>query len=156
MQMAVVEFGRNVMGYEDCHSLEFNPDARHPVISLMQSQESVTQMGGTMRLGVYDCEVQKDTLAYRIFKKKNTGQRHRHRYEFNNAYYDAFCQAGMVFSGINPETQLVEMIELPEHPFFLACQFHPEYKSTVEKPHPMYTALVRAMHRHKQKEVAKV
>jgi CTP synthase len=153
MQMAVVEFGRNVLGLEDCHSTEFKPDAAHPVISLMQSQASVTQMGGTMRLGTYDCEIEKETLAYRIFRKRSTRQRHRHRYEFNNAYATTYQAAGMQLSGINPENQLVEMIELAHHPFFLACQFHPEYKSTVEKPHAMYTAMVKAMAKYKQQPV---
>jgi CTP synthase len=144
MQMAVIEYGRHVLQLEDCNSTEFAPECAHPVIALMADQKQVEQLGGTMRLGSYPCELRKNSLAHRIYKKSAIQERHRHRYEFNNGYKAQYEQAGMVFSGINPETELVEMIELPEHPFFIAAQFHPEYKSTVVNPHPLFVAFVAA------------
>jgi CTP synthase len=144
MQMAVIEYGRHVLQLEDCNSTEFAPECAHPVIALMADQKQVEQLGGTMRLGSYPCELRKNSLAHRIYKKSAIQERHRHRYEFNNSYKAQYEQAGMVFSGINPETELVEMIELPEHPFFIAAQFHPEYKSTVVNPHPLFVAFVTA------------
>lgn len=143
MQMAVIEYGRNVLKLKDCSSTEMNPKAKSPVIDLMEEQKKVTKMGGTMRLGAYPCELAKDSKAARAYRKTRITERHRHRYEFNNAYRDAYEQAGMVFSGTNPETNLVEIVELPDHPFFVGCQFHPELKSTVENPHPLFVALVR-------------
>jgi CTP synthase len=110
----------------------------------MADQKQVELLGGTMRLGSYPCELRKNSLAHRIYKKTTIHERHRHRYEFNSAYKSQYEQAGMVFSGINPETELVEMIELPEHSFFVAAQFHPEYKSTVVNPHPLFVAFVAA------------
>jgi CTP synthase len=144
MQMAVIEYGRHVLQLEDCNSTEFAPECAHPVIALMADQKQVELLGGTMRLGSYPCELRKNSLAHRIYKKTTIHERHRHRYEFNSAYKSQYEQAGMVFSGINPETELVEMIELPEHPFFIAAQFHPEYKSTVVNPHPLFVAFVAA------------
>lgn len=144
MQMAVVEYGRNVLGFASCNSTEFEPETEHPVISLMQSQEDVTQLGGTMRLGLYPCELIPKTRAYAIYGQTLIKERHRHRYEFNNKYREAYEQAGMKLSGINPEQNLVEMVELEHHPFFLAVQFHPEYRSTVENPHPLFVAFVEA------------
>lgn len=149
MQIAVVEFGRNVIHLEDCNSIEFKPDAANPVITMMEDQKQVTQLGGTMRLGSYRCEIKKDTLAFRIYKKQLIEERHRHRYEFNNAYRAQFEAAGMVMSGINPGNNLVEIIELQNNPFFIACQFHPELRSTVESPHPLFVALVREAYRCK-------
>jgi CTP synthase len=146
MQMACIEFGRNVLGYADCNSTEFNAETTHPVIALMESQTTVKQMGGTMRLGKYPCELKKGTLAERIYQKNLVYERHRHRYEFNNQYRKEYEQAGMMLSGINPDQNLVEIIELPSHPFFIGSQFHPEYKSTCEKPHPLFVAFVAQMH----------
>ncbi|NBV12780.1 MAG: CTP synthase [Sphingobacteriia bacterium] len=144
MQMAVVEFGRNVLKLKDCTSTEFKKSAKNPVIALMEEQTKVRQMGGTMRLGAYPCEIQKDSKAFKAYKKTRISERHRHRFEFNNKYRQAFENAGMQFSGINPDADLVEIIEIHDHPFFLGCQFHPELKSTVEIPHPLFVAFVKA------------
>ena len=144
MQMAVVEFARNVLGFADAASTEVNPATAHPVIYLMESQKSTTIKGGTMRLGAYKCRIEPGTLAYRIYGAKEIFERHRHRYEFNNSYLEPMKAAGMVASGVNPDTGLVEIIELPSHPFFIATQFHPEYKSTPEHPHPLFVSFVGA------------
>ncbi|MBO6516720.1 MAG: CTP synthase [Bacteroidia bacterium] len=144
MQCAVVEYGRNVLGLKDAHSVEMNDGTKHPVIDIMESQKKLTKMGGTMRLGAYDCEVKKSTLAHKIYGKVNIKERHRHRYEFNNSYMDQYIQGGMNMSGINPETGLVEIVELPDHPFFIGVQFHPELKSTVANPHPLFVKFVKA------------
>lgn len=144
MQMAVVEYGRSVLGIADCHSTEFEPESPNPVIALMEEQKNVTQLGGTMRLGKYECVLQKGSLAYRLYKRTHIEERHRHRFEFNNAYREQYEAAGLRCVGENPKTGLVELVELPEHPFFLACQFHPEYKSTPENPHPLFVGLVKA------------
>ncbi len=150
MQMACIEFGRNVLGYADCNSTEFNPQTANPVISLMESQNSVTQMGGTMRLGTYPCVIKPDTLTAAAYKATRVNERHRHRYEFNNKYREAFEQAGMVLSGVNPDQDLVEIIELKNHPFFLGAQFHPEYSSTVERPHPLFVAFISEVVKQKK------
>lgn len=144
MQCAVIEFARNVMGYQDAHSTEMNKSTTHPVIHLLESQKKVTKKGGTMRLGAYDCAVKKDTIAYSVYKKELISERHRHRYEFNNNYLKDFEQAGMKASGMNPEGQLVEIVELENHPWFVGVQFHPEYKSTVANPHPLFVSFVKA------------
>ena len=145
MQMAVVEFGRNVLGLTACHSTEFVPDTTHPVISLMAEQKNVKQMGGTMRLGKYACDLTKNSLAHRLYGQKHIAERHRHRYEFNEHYRAQYEAAGMRISGTNPDNGLAEIIEIPDHPHFIASQFHPEYKSTVENPHPLFLGLVEAM-----------
>ena len=144
MQMAVVEFARNVLGYEDAASTEVNPSTAHPVIDLMESQKSTTIKGGTMRLGAYGCRLVPGTLAYRIYGQDEIRERHRHRYEFNGAYSEEMKAAGLVVSGTNPDTGLVEIVELPSHPFFIATQFHPEYKSTPENPHPLFVGFIGA------------
>lgn len=144
MQIAVVEFGRHVVGLPKCHSTEFLPEGPHPVIALMEEQKGVKQMGGTMRLGAYPCELKKDSQAFKAYKKSSISERHRHRYEFNNRYLDQYKAAGMLMSGINPDSKLVEIVELPSHPFFVGVQFHPELKSTVENPHPLFVAFVKA------------
>jgi CTP synthase len=143
MQCAVVEFGRNVLGYKEAHSKEMNPNTPYPVISMMEEQKSITEKGGTMRLGAYPCKVAKGTKAFEIYKKEEISERHRHRYEFNNEFLSDYENAGMIASGINP-SGLVEMIELKDHPWFLAVQFHPEYKSTVTNPHPLFVEFVKA------------
>lgn len=144
MQCAVIEFARNVLKYEDANSREMNPATLYPVIDLSESQKKVSYLGGTMRLGAYPCEIKDHTLAMKIYNQKLIYERHRHRYEFNNEYSDAFVQNGMLLSGINPDKNLVEIIELKNHPFFIGVQFHPEYKSTVENPHPLFVHFVKA------------
>ena len=146
MQMCVVEFARNVLGFADADTTEVNPDTTHPVIDMMEDQKKTTMKGGTMRLGAYDCEITKDTLAYKIYGTKQISERHRHRYEFNAKYADDFKKAGLVASGHNPQTGLTEIVELPQsvHPFFIGSQFHPEYKSTPENPHPLFRAFIAA------------
>lgn len=144
MQMAVVEFARNVLGYADAASTEVRPETAHPVIALMEDQKTTTVKGGTMRLGAYDCALEKDSLAQRIYGCDMVRERHRHRYEFNSAYLQEMENAGLKASGRNPQTGLVEIIELPQHPFFIATQFHPEYKSTPENPQAIFVAFVKA------------
>ena len=144
MQMCVVEFARNVLGFKDAASTEVDAKTTHPVISLMEDQKSTTIKGGTMRLGAYDCVLEKDSLARSIYGCEQIRERHRHRYEFNSEYVSAFEQAGLKASGHNPQTGLVEVVELPTHPFFIGVQFHPEYNSTPEKPQPIFTAFVKA------------
>ena len=144
MQMAVIEFARNVMGMEDAHSTEMEPNTLHPVIALMDDQKKVKKKGGTMRLGAYDCSLTEGTLAQQLYNTNTVSERHRHRWEFNNAYLQNFSDAGLVMSGLNVQKGLVEIIELPNHPFFIGVQYHPELKSTVENPHPLFVGLVRA------------
>jgi CTP synthase len=144
MQMAVIEFARNVLGLRDAHSTEMDPDSKDPVIDLMEEQKKITAKGGTMRLGAYSCEIKPGTLAHRIYGQSPISERHRHRWEFNNKYLDLFEKAGMVTSGKNPATGLVEIIELPNHPFFIGVQYHPELKSTVENPQPIFVNFIEA------------
>lgn len=144
MQMCVVEFARDVLGLKDAVSTEVNPATSTPIIDLMEDQKSTTIKGGTMRLGAYDCKLEKGSLAYSIYGKELISERHRHRYEFNNEYLPMVENAGMKASGRNPETGLVEIVELPSHPFFIGVQFHPELKSTPEHPQPIFVAFVKA------------
>ena len=144
MQCAVVEFARNVLGYKDAHSTEMNPRTLHPVIDIMEAQKKISCKGGTMRLGAYPCEIVEGTKAFEVYGMKNISERHRHRYEFNNKYQEEFKNAGMIASGINPNDCLVEMMEIPAHPWFVGVQFHPEYRSTVAQPHPLFVAFVKA------------
>lgn len=144
MQCAVIEFARNVLGYSDAHSTEMNAQTPHPVISIMENQKTITEKGGTMRLGAYPCVLTENSLAYNIYKRTEISERHRHRYEFNNQYLPEFEQAGMIASGLNPKLSLVEIVEIPSHPFFIGVQFHPEYKSTVLSPHPIFVNFVNA------------
>ena len=150
MQIAVIEFARNVCHLEDANSTEFNPCTTNPIIDLMAEQKSVINMGGTLRLGNYTCNIKKDTLAYADYKKEKILERHRHRYEFNNKYRSLLEEKGMVFSGINPGANLVEIIELPNHPSFIACQFHPEFKSRPNKPHPLFDHFIEAALKQKK------
>jgi CTP synthase len=145
MQCAVIEFARNVLGLKEAHSFEMNPNTPDPVINLMETQVTVTQKGGTMRLGAYECAIKPNTLAKELYQKDLIEERHRHRFEFNNKYLDAFEKAGMIASGTNPGTNLVEIVEIPEHPFFIGVQFHPEYQSTVKKPHPIFHGFIKAV-----------
>ncbi|MFT7330949.1 MAG: CTP synthase [Roseivirga sp.] len=148
MQMAVIEFARNVLGLTDAYSNEMNPNTPHPVINLMEEQKSIVDMGGTMRLGAWDCELADNSKIAKIYQQKNIQERHRHRYEFNNDYLEQIVSAGMIATGKNPETNLVEVIEIPEHPWFIGVQYHPEYKSTVLKPHPLFVDFVKAALEH--------
>ena len=150
MQMCVVEFARNVLGMKGAHSTEVNPGTEYPVINLMEDQKSTTSKGGTMRLGAYKCELRPGFLAEKIYGKSIISERHRHRYEFNSDYLNAFEQAGMFSTGRNPDTKLVEIVEIPEHPFFIGVQFHHEYKSTPENPQPLFVAFVKAAMQRKK------
>jgi CTP synthase len=144
MQMAAIEFARNVLDLKNAHSTEMDPNTPNPVIALMEEQKDVTTKGGTMRLGAYPCELKQNTIAYRIYGHSPISERHRHRWEFNNAYLEQFEQAGMIASGKNPGTGLVEIIELQNHPFFIGVQYHPELKSTVENPQPIFVNFIKA------------
>ena len=144
MQMAVIEFSRNVLGLKDANSTEMNPNTTNPVIDLMESQKTVTDKGGTMRLGSWDCQLTTGSLASHIYGSDNIQERHRHRFEFNNKYKTEIENAGMIATGLNPETGLVEIVEIPSHNWFVGVQYHPEYKSTVASPHPLFVAFVKA------------
>ncbi|MFN8315251.1 MAG: CTP synthase [Chitinophagales bacterium] len=144
MQMAVIEWARNVLGWADAHSVEMDEHTTHPVIDMMAEQKKITAKGGTMRLGAYRCAIEKGTLAEKIYGKAEVSERHRHRYEFNNAYFNDFENSGLKASGKNPESNLVEIVEIPTHPFFIGVQFHPELKSTVESPQPIFVAFIKA------------
>lgn len=144
MQVAVIEFARNVCGLKGANSTEFDNKTRYPVVSLLKEQRRVKDMGGTMRLGAYPCIVKKGTKVFSAYRKEKIWERHRHRYEFNNKYRDIMAQNGLVFSGVSPDGKLVEMIELSGHPWFIACQFHPEFKSKPDKAHPLFREFIRA------------
>jgi CTP synthase len=151
MQCASVEFAQNVLGLEGAHSTEFKPGNPHPVISLLEEQEGVTDKGGTMRLGSYPCRIQPSTRARDAYAVEDVGERHRHRYEFNNKYRELFEASGLVFSGRSPDGSLVEIIEITDHPWFLACQFHPEFKSKPITPHPLFRDFVKASIEYSQR-----
>lgn len=144
MQCAVIEFARNVLGLENANSTEMESNCEYPVIHLMEDQKNISKLGGTMRLGAYPCRIEEDSLAFKLYGATEINERHRHRYEFNNDYLLQMSQNGMKATGINPENNLVEIVEIPNHPFFIAGQFHPEYKSTVENPHPLFLGFVKA------------
>jgi CTP synthase len=144
MQLMCIEFARNVLGYEDANSSEFDRTTPHAVIDLMNEQRSITDMGGTMRLGLYPCNIQPGTKAAAAYGVAQIEERHRHRWEFNNAYLAEFQKAGMVFSGLSPDGKLVEVAELAEHPYMVACQFHPEFLSRPNRPHPLFVGLMKA------------
>ena len=148
MQMAVIEFSRRVCGLDNANSVEVDPDTPHPVIALMDHQRTVVQKGGTMRLGAYPCSIQKDTVAYTVYGKKQISERHRHRYEFNNEYRQRLTEHGMVFSGLSPDGSLVEIVELHDHPWFVGVQFHPEFKSRPFDCHPLFKGFIRAALHH--------
>ena len=145
MQTSVMEFARHVCGLKNANSTEFVPNVKHPVIHLIDEQKNVQDKGGTMRLGLYDCQIKAGTLAAKLYGKTMIQERHRHRYEFNNDYRAQLEQAGLVISGVNPQANLVEIVELPTHPFFIACQFHPELLSRPQRPHPLFKGLVAAV-----------
>jgi CTP synthase len=152
MQCAVVEFSQNVLGIAEAASTEVNPTTAHPIIDLMPEQKKITTKGGTMRLGAYPCELRKKSLAAIAYKSIHITERHRHRYEFNNAYLEQIEKAGLIPTGINPETGLVEVVELKGHPWFVGVQYHPELKSTVENPHPLFKGFVEACMKYKAKK----
>jgi len=151
MQMAVIEFARNVLGFNKANSTEMDINCKYPVISLMESQKNIKEKGGTMRLGSWKCILEDNSLAYKIYSTNEINERHRHRYELNFEFMKELSQNGMVFSGKNPDTGLVEIIELSDHPWFFGVQFHPEYRSTVEEPHPVFVSFVKASLSHKNK-----
>jgi len=144
MQTAIIEFARNVCGLDDSHSSEFAPECDNPVISLMESQQHVTDMGGTMRLGAYPCRLSRGSRAAEIYGQPEVSERHRHRYEVSNKYRELFVEHGLRLSGLSPDGQLVEIIELPSHPWFIGCQFHPELQSRPTRPHPLFAGFVAA------------
>ncbi|HWX76851.1 MAG TPA: CTP synthase, partial [Candidatus Acidoferrales bacterium] len=158
MQMAAVEFARNVCGLEGANSSEFDPNSPHPVIHLMETQKGIDAKGGTMRLGAYPCILQDDSLAVKLYGRKKISERHRHRYEFNNDYIERFTTQGMVLSGRSPDGKLVEIVELKDHPWFLGCQFHPEFKSRPMDGHPLFKGFIKAALQNRQtlKEVPRI
>ena len=143
--MAVIEYSRNVLGLKDANSTEMNEATKNPVINLMEEQKTVTEKGGTMRLGAWKCNLKAGSLASQIYCIDSISERHRHRYEYNNQFAVQLEQAGLESTGINPETGLVEIVEIKKHPFFIGVQYHPEYKSTVANPHPIFVNFVAAM-----------
>jgi CTP synthase len=152
MQIATIEFARNVLKLHGAHSTEFDEETPHPVIALLDEQKQVIKKGGTMRLGRQACQLVLGTQANRLYGAFVINERHRHRYEFNNEYRAAFEQAGYVFSGSSPDGKLIEVIEMPDHPYFLACQFHPEFQSKPDQPHPLFKGFIAAAHEHLHKK----
>jgi CTP synthase len=150
MQCAVIEFGRNVLGLTGAHSTEMNPKTKFPVIDLMEEQKKIKGLGGTMRLGVYPCNIEKSSKTYQVYETGHISERHRHRYEFNNRFLEDYQKNGMIGVGINPKENLVEIIELKNHPWFIGVQFHPEYQSTVVSPHPLFVHFVKAAMNYKK------
>ena len=149
MQTAKIEYARNVCKMDRANSTEMDPDTPYPVIDYLPEQYEGIDMGGTLRLGLYNCDIKPGTLAHKIYQKDQIKERHRHRYEFNNIYKEKLEQCGLVFSGINPETGLAEIIEIPDHPFFIASQFHPEFLSRPQRPHPLFREFIKAALDHK-------
>ena len=144
MQMAIIEFSRNVLGLMGANSMEMDENTPHPVISLMEEQKNITNKGGTMRLGAWDCDIAKDSKVFGAYESTAISERHRHRYEFNDDYKKQITDAGMQTTGVNPKTGLVEIVEIASHPWFVGVQYHPEYKSTVLNPHPLFVDFVKA------------
>ncbi|MEJ2689244.1 MAG: gamma-glutamyl-gamma-aminobutyrate hydrolase family protein, partial [Deltaproteobacteria bacterium] len=155
MQLAVVEFSRNIAGMKDANSTEFDRSTTHPVIYLMkewfdyrsnqmQTRDELSEMGGTLRLGAYPCVLTKGTFAHKAYKKEEIEERHRHRFEFNPAFRSQLEESGLIVSGTSPDNSLVEIVELPDHPWFLGCQFHPEFKSKPMRPHPLFREFIKA------------
>ena len=151
MQLAIVEFARNVLSYNDAHSIELNPSTTHPVIALMPDQNGVEDIGGTLRLGSYPCVLDKTSKAYALYGEETIHERHRHRYEVNNDYRAVLTEKGMKLVGLSPDGRIVEMCELPDHPFFIATQAHPELKSRPNRPHPLFKGFVTAALENKHK-----
>ena len=156
MQMAVIEFSRNILGLKEADSTEMNPETPHPVIDLMEDQKSISNKGGTMRLVARKCDLKENSIVGGVYQYKTIDERHRHRYEFNDKYKNQLEDAGLIATGINPQTGLVEIIEIPAHPWFVGVQYHPEYKSTVANPHPLFVSFVKAAHDHSELSTEKV
>ncbi len=156
MQMAVIEYARNVLGLPNAHSTEMEAGTNDPVINMMEEQKKIKMMGGTMRLGAYPCDIKEGSLAHKIYGELHISERHRHRYEFNSDYLDQFESNGMVASGRNPQTGLVEIMEIPTHPFFIGVQYHPELKSTVERPAPLFVHFIAAAKQYNEKRSATI
>jgi CTP synthase len=154
MQMAAIEFARNVLGIEKAHSTEMDAETSDPVIDMMEEQKKITLKGGTMRLGAYPCEIKQGTLAYNVYGKTLISERHRHRFEFNNKYLEQFEAGGMIASGINPDSGLAEIMEVKNHPFFIGVQYHPELKSTVENPAPLFVHFIAAAKNYNEQRSA--
>ncbi len=150
MQMAVIEFARNILGLKDAHSTEMDASSTHQVINMMEEQKKITMMGGTMRLGSYPCHITEGSLAHKVYGSTEITERHRHRYEFNSEYLQQFTDAGMLASGTNPQTGLVEIVEIPTHPFFIGVQYHPELKSSVENPAPLFVGFIGAAKKYNE------
>ena len=144
MQLSIVEFARNVIGFHDAHSVELNPNTTHPVIALMPDQNDVEDIGGTLRLGAYPCTLDKNSKAFALYGTQVIHERHRHRYEVNNDFRHVLTEKGMLLSGFSPDGRIVEMCEIPEHPFFIATQAHPELKSRPNRPHPLFRGFIEA------------
>ncbi len=156
MQMAVIEYARNVLNLEGANSTEMEPGVKFPVIDIMEDQKNISQMGGTMRLGAWDCVLTPGSLIYTVYQQEEISERHRHRYEYNNQYKAALEEAGLLSTGINPKTGLVEVVELKDHPWFIGVQYHPEYKSTVANPHPLFVNFVEAAKNFATKKNSKI
>ena len=152
MQVAIIAFARNVLGLKDATSIEFDPDTKNPVINFLPGQEDVENLGGTLRLGSYPCKLKEGSLAYKIYGKTDITERHRHRYEVNNDYRTVLEENGMVLSGLSPDGRIVEMVELSDHPYYIATQAHPEFKSRPDAPHPLFRGLVSAALLKKEQE----
>jgi CTP synthase len=150
MQIAIIEFARHVLGMNDANSAEINPETPYPVIDILPEQKDVTDMGGTMRLGQYPCTLNPESKSYELYGASMIYERHRHRYEVNNDYRNDLLSGGMIFAGTSPDNHIVEMVEIPKHPWFVACQFHPEFKSRPNKPHPLFRGFVTAAAKHKE------
>ena len=144
MQLATVEYARHVVGLKDAHSTELDPNTPYPVIDLLPEQKDIEDLGGTLRLGLYPCSIKEGSLANEIYGQTSVEERHRHRYEFNNEFRAQLEEAGMIFSGTSPDGRLVEMVELENHPFFIACQFHPEFLSRPNRPQPIFKSFIEA------------
>ena len=155
MQIAVMSYARNVLGFEDANSSEFDADSAHPVIDLMESQQGVSKKGGTMRLGAYPCKIRPDTIMAAAYGAEMISERHRHRYEFNNTFREQIEANGMVISGTSPTGELVETVEIPTHPFYIGVQFHPEFKSRPNRAHPLFKAFVAAARTRSQTHTGK-
>jgi len=150
MQTAIISFARDVCGLDKANSAEFDKDSPHPVVDLMPEQKTITDKGATMRLGAYPCQLKEGTLIHKIYGCTEISERHRHRYEVNNEYRDKISEHGMVLSGLSPSGNLVEIIELKDHPWFVGCQFHPEFKSSPMNAHPLFREFIRAAMKHKE------
>jgi CTP synthase len=149
MQCAVIEYGRNVLNYEGANSSEFDPETSYPVIDLMPEQKDIEDMGGTMRLGIYPCKLEEGSESKKLYSDEIVYERHRHRYELNNQYRNELKSAGMTMAGISPDEKLVEIVEIKDHPWFVGTQFHPEFKSRPNRPHPLFVGFVKAAKKFK-------